>query len=72
MMLMSSRYKWLHASALCTLMALNPMAAQAMDEVEEFTQPDLTGTWYLRIRTATDARVPIIGNTHRWVYIFIA
>jgi hypothetical protein len=64
MMLMSSRYKWLHVSALCALMALNPMTAQAMDEVDDITQPDLTGTWYLRIRTATDARVPIIGNTH--------
>ena len=27
-------------------------------------RPDLIGTWYLRIRTATDARIPIIGNTH--------
>ena len=25
---------------------------------------DISGTWYLRIRTATDAKVPIIGNTH--------
>jgi hypothetical protein len=30
----------------------------------EANAPDLSGTWYLRIRTATDAKVPIIGNTH--------
>ena len=26
--------------------------------------PDLSGTWYLRIRTATNVRVPIIGSTY--------
>lgn len=30
-----------------------------------FSNPiDISGTWYLRIRTATNAKIPIIGNTY--------
>ena len=32
--------------------------------VPDAKPPDLVGAWYLRIRTATDARIAIIGNTH--------
>jgi hypothetical protein len=36
------------------------------DVVEEGNeqQPSIDGTWYLRMRTSTDARVPIIGTTN--------
>jgi len=36
----------------------DPIAAEQQEP------PDLKGTWYLRMRTAMDARVAIIGTTH--------
>jgi len=73
---MRLRNQRLQMSTLCGLLCLGPLNAWATAEAEaevevevqdkatDTAQPELAGTWYLRIRTATDARVPIIGNTH--------
>lgn len=46
-----------HFAAMVALLSLwSPSAAAEI--------PDLTGSWYLTIRTATNAKVPIIGNTN--------
>ncbi len=39
------------------------VAADASEPVVERAPPDISGTWHLLMRTATDARVPIIGTT---------
>jgi len=51
------------AYACCLLVSL-VAAGPAVAEDPLSTAPTLTGTWYLRIRTATDARIRILGNTH--------
>jgi hypothetical protein len=61
---MGSPHQWLHMTALWAVLCFNSMNAWATPDVVNTSRPDLVGTWYLRIRTATDARVPIIGNTH--------
>ena len=38
--------------------------AHAMPSDSEGDLSSLAGTWYLRMRTATDAKIPIIGTTH--------
>lgn len=40
------------------------VAADAPELEIEHAPPDISGTWHLLMRTATDARVPIIGTTH--------
>jgi len=58
------------AACVAGLLLLSPSASAqdaAPAEIEATqtpTPPDLNGTWYLRMRTAMDARVAIIGTTH--------
>ena len=70
-------HKWLRNVALSVLMMASQMTANAnpepslvpseapsdIPETQTPTPPDLTGTWYMRIRTATNARLAIIGTT---------
>ena len=57
----------MHAAAVT---AAEPTAANTtQDQADASTtaaqvQPDISGTWHLLMRTATDAKVPIIGTTH--------
>ena len=41
-----------------------PSTISADVEEPNEQQPNIDGTWYLRMRTSTDARVPIIGTTN--------
>lgn len=48
----------------CVCAALWTSSVHADTGVPDSKPPNLVGDWYLRIRTATDARIAIIGNTH--------
>ena len=57
------RFIWILWTLLCSWTVCTPSAAASEDLLTQAT-PDLSGTWYLRIRTATNVRVPIIGSTY--------
>jgi len=61
---MGTRLKSLQILVLVALLTGTANSAWAETDEGAARQPDLTGTWYMRIRTATDARLAIIGNTH--------
>ncbi len=57
------RYIWIFWAWVCSASSL-VQPASASEDLLVPNPTELSGTWYLRIRTATDARIPIIGTTH--------
>ena len=51
-------------TALLLIAALSMGSARAEPTATEMEPSPFAGTWYLRMRTATDAKIPIIGTTH--------
>jgi len=57
------RFIWMFGTLVCAVSSL-VQPAFASEDLLDSEPVDLSGTWYLRIRTATDAKIPIIGTTH--------
>ncbi len=51
-------------AALLLVIGLGMGSASADTPTTEMDPSSFAGTWYLRMRTATDAKIPIIGTTH--------
>lgn len=57
------RFIWILVGLVCAVSSLVQPASASEDQLAK-QHVDLSGTWYLRIRTATDAKIAIIGTTH--------